>query len=129
MKCRMYFVLLTLTSLVMSARAHHALDLRNAEPIRIEGTIEFISWDGAHVMYQVHTSGARGGSETWAVLGASPKILRSRGIEKATFKVGDRITVTGLVDAHTGQIAPDRFITTNAVEYEMGFYPPAMKKR
>jgi hypothetical protein len=120
-------ILIVLTFLSASAvRAHHSMDLRNAAPIRIEGDIEFVSWDGAHVVYDIRGIDTDGELRTWAVMGASPKILRSRGIAKATFKVGDRITVSGLFDPFTRFIAPDVFITADSTQYKMGLYPMPM---
>ena len=98
MIARRRFLLLTLLlSLLAAADAHHSMDLRDATPIRIEGDIEFVSWDGAHVVYDVRGIDADGELRTWAIMCASPKILRSRGITQTTFKVGDRITVTGFL--------------------------------
>jgi Family of unknown function (DUF6152) len=123
-----FLIALTFLS-VTTAYAHHSTDLRNATPIRVEGDIEFVSWDGAHVVYDIRGTDADGESRTWAVMGASPKILRSRGIAKSTFKVGDRITVSGLFDPYTRFIAPDVFITANSTQYKMGLYPMPMIRR
>jgi hypothetical protein len=122
-------ILTALLSLSTAAYAHHSMDLRDATPIRVEGDIEFVSWDGAHVFYDVRGTDADGELRTWAVLGASPRILRSRGIAKTTFKVGDRITVTGRLDPHTRFIAPDMFIAANSTQYRMGFYSAPMTRR
>lgn len=119
----------TLAVISASAWAHHSMDLTDAKPIRVEGYVEFVSWDGAHVVYDVQGTDANGNVRSWAIMGASPRILRSRGLAKTTFKIGDRITVTGRLDPHTNFIAPDYFIAANSTRYEMGFYPPAMKAR
>ena len=116
-------ILFAMLSLSIAVNAHHSMDLRDAAPIRIEGDIEFVSWDGAHVVYDVRGTDEDGELRTWAIMGASPKILRSRGIAKTTFKVGDRITVTGRFDPHTRFIAPDVFIAANSTQYRMGLYP------
>ena len=116
-------ILIALSCVSTAAYAHHSMDLRDATPIRVEGDIEFVSWDGAHVVYDIRGTDASGELRTWAVMGASPKILRKRGIAKATFKIGDRITVTGLLDPHTRFIAPDAFITADSTQYRMGLYP------
>ena len=112
-----------------SASPHHSMDLTDAAPIRVEGYLEFVSWDGAHVVYEIRGTDANGDLRSWAIMGASPRILRSRGLEKTTFKVGDRITVTGRLDPHTNFIAPDYFITANSASYEMGFYPSKVKPK
>jgi len=118
-----------LVAMTGSALSHHSMDLADATPIRIEGDVEFVSWDGAHVVYDVRGTDAGGAVRTWAIMGASPRILRSRGIGKTTFKIGDRITVTGRFDPHTLFIAPDYFITTDSTRYEMGFYPAPTTSR
>lgn len=118
----------TLLAITSSALSHHAMDLTDATSIRIEGAVEFVSWDGAHVVYDIRGRDIDGELRTWAVMGASPRILRSRGIGKATFKVGDHITVTGRFDRHTQFIAPEYFITADSTRYEMGLYPPRMVK-
>ena len=122
-------ILIALLCLSTVAHAHHSMDLRDATPIRVEGDVEFVSWDGAHVVYDVRGTDANGELRTWAIMGASPKILRTRGIAKTTFKVGDRITVSGRFDPHTRFIAPDYFIAANSTEYPMGFYPAPMRRR
>ena len=111
-----------------TASAHHALDLSDAAPIQLEGEIEFMSWDGAHVLYDIRGMDDRGEPRTWAILGASPKILRSRGIAKSTFKVGERVRVIGRLDLHTRMVAPDYFVSGER-QYEMGFYPRSMAPR
>jgi len=121
--------LIALLCLSTAAYAHHSMDLRDATQVRVEGDIEFVSWDGAHVVYDIRGTDANGELRTWAVMGASPKILRSRGIAKSTFNVGDRITVTGFLDPHTHFIAPDVFITASATQYKMGLYPLPMTRR
>ena len=119
-------VVVTFAAIAGSAWSHHSFDLTAAMPIRVEGNVEFVSWDGAHVVYDVLGPDADGELRTWAIMGASPRILRSRGIGKTTFKVGDRITVVGRLDPRTHFIAPDYFIAADSTQHEMGFYPRAM---
>jgi hypothetical protein len=102
--------------------AHHSMDLSSATPIELQGEIVSVSWDGAHVMYRVQTKEADGRSEIWQILGASPKILRARGIRQSTFARGDSVAVVGRFDPHTQFIAPDYFVSASG-RYEMGFYP------
>jgi hypothetical protein len=120
---------LILVAVTGSAWTHHSMDLADAKPIHVEGDVEFVSWDGAHVVYDVRGADASGELRTWAIMGASPRILRARGIAKTTFKVGDRITVTGRFDPHTLFIAPDYFIAADSTRYQMGFYPTSMASR
>lgn len=127
-RCRTLAALL-LVAMTGPALSHHSMDLTDSTPIRVEGEVEFVSWDGAHVFYDVRGVDANGEVRTWGIMGASPRILRSRGVGKTTFKVGDRITVTGRFDPHTLYIAPEYFIAADSTRYEMGFYPSPMTRR
>lgn len=121
--------LLTCLCCFQPAIAHHAMDLKDATPLEVRGEIIKASWDGAHVVYELSSRNANGELATWRVMGASPKILRERGISKRMFPVGDTILVLGRLDPHMKLIAPDYFITEDGGRFEMGFYPPTMKAR
>jgi hypothetical protein len=123
-------MLLAVAAVLMtfSAHAHHSLDPRGWPRIEWPATIEFISWDGAHVMYRVRVDNERGESQSWQVLGASPKILASRNIRKSTLARGEHITVIGFLDPASKIIAPEWFVASDGRRYEMGFYPPSMAK-
>jgi hypothetical protein len=120
------FLVLTLPALT---NAHHSMDPGDGTPIELTGTIDYISWDGAHVMYRIRSREETGETKVWQVLGASPKILSERHITKSTMRIGERITVNGSYNASRQQIAPYFFSTADGQKYEMGFYPPKTKSR
>jgi hypothetical protein len=126
---KLFVLLAALASLPLGAIAHHNMDLSKTVPVTRTGVITEISWDGAHVMYRVDIKDEDQGVSSLQVLGASPKILRGRGIGQSTFKRGDEITVIGHLDPLTAIIAPEYFVTAAGQRYEMGFYPPQMKRQ
>ena len=119
---------LALLAMASPVLAHHAMDPRGWASIEIKGTIEFISWDGAHAMYRIKPVSERNETTAWEVMGASPKILSTRNIAKSTFKVGEQVTVTGWIDPHNKIVAPQFFIAADGHRYELGFYPPPMRQ-
>jgi hypothetical protein len=119
----------TLLALTFSSLAygHHAMDPKDGTPIELTGIIEYISWDGAHVMYRIRAQAGTGEAKLWQVLGASPKILSKRHITKSTMRVGEQITVNGSYNQYRNEIAPYFFVTADGRKYEMGFYPSTMQ--
>jgi hypothetical protein len=120
------FLALIVPSLTYS---HHAMDPKDGTPIELTGTIDYISWDGAHVMYRIRSKAETGETKMWQVLGASPYILSKRDITKSTMKVGEQVTVSGSYNSSKSEIAPYYFTTADGHKYEMGFYPPPMMPR
>jgi hypothetical protein len=92
----------------LSAYAHHngANTYMTGKPVKWEGTVTLVSWDGAHVMYQIDVKNADGGVESWQVLGGSPQRLAKRGIYKHTVHAGDSITVAGYLDVGSRIVTP-----------------------
>jgi hypothetical protein len=105
------------------------MDPTDGTPIEVTGTIDYISWDGAHVMYRIRSKEGTGETKLWQILGASPKVLSNRHITKSTMKVGEQITVNGSFNKYRNEIAPYYFMTADGHRYEMGFYPPTMAPR
>jgi len=120
-------LLIAIPLLPLAARSHHDVDLSKTLPFTRTGTITRISWDGPHVMYQVEVTDEVQEVQSWKVLGASPRILRGRGVEKSTFRIGDKITVVGRLDPLNAIVSPDYFISTKNQRYDVGFYPKQMR--
>jgi hypothetical protein len=59
-------------------------------------------------------------------MGASPKILRTRGISKNQLQPGETVVVVGRFDSKTNVIAPDYLITDAGKRFALGYYPPSM---
>ena len=128
MKAAIHLLIVGTLCLSVEVQAHHSMDLQEASPIQISGRIVLASWDGAHVVYRVEATNDEGQPVTWQVMGASPKILRGRGISKAHLPVGATVTVTGRFEPRTKVIAPNHFMTSTGARYDMGFYPPTLRK-
>jgi hypothetical protein len=108
-------VVIGLLFATLPAFAHHngANTYMMGTPVKWEGTVTFVSWDGPHVMYQIDVKNADGGVESWQVLGGSPQRLAKRGIYKQTVKAGDAITVAGYLDIGSRIVTPI-YIVPNA---------------
>jgi hypothetical protein len=99
--------LLAATLIAASAFAHHSPgNITGGQPIKWEGTISKISWDGAHVMYRVDVANADGSIHSWQILGGSPQRLAKRGISQRTLHTGDRIVVAGYLNQSNRIISP-----------------------
>ena len=105
------------------------MDPTDGTPIEVTGTIDYISWDGAHVMYRIRSKEGTGETKLWQILGASPKVLSNRHITKSTMKVGEQITVNGSFNKYRNEIAPYYFMTADGDRYEMGYYPPTTPRK
>jgi hypothetical protein len=127
-KPKLFGLLAAMVTFPLGASAHHNVDLSKTVPFTRTGIITEISWDGAHVMYRVNVKDRDQRVASWEILGASPKILRARGIAKSTFMPGDEITVVGHLDPFNAIVSPEYFVTTTGQRYDMGFYPQQMNR-
>jgi hypothetical protein len=94
-------------SLATPAFAHHSAgNITAGMPIKWQGVISKISWDGAHVMYRVDVVETDGAVRSWQVLGGSPRRLAQRGIMQQTLHKGDSITVAGYLNTSNRMISP-----------------------
>jgi hypothetical protein len=103
------------------AVAHHSNDYRRGEAIQWLGTIQTISWDGAHVMYLLEIPNADGSTQRWQVLGASPWRLSKRGISKTTLHVGDVVSVAGYLNRASKMITPVYFARAGKQKLFVGY--------
>jgi hypothetical protein len=107
----------------VSAFGHHSAANRATEgtPISWQGTVAFVSWDGAHVMYKVEVQDSNGVTAAWEVQGGSPKRLASRGIYQKTVNAGDTVTVTGYLNRHNRIITPVYLATSEGRKLFVGY--------
>jgi hypothetical protein len=98
--------------------ANHATE---GKPIVWEGTVAYVSWDGAHVMYRVAVKDSTGTQQQWEILGGSPKRLASRGVYQKTVKVGDIVTVAGYLNTANKIITPVYFATSDGQKLYVGY--------
>ncbi|HTE41728.1 MAG TPA: DUF6152 family protein [Steroidobacteraceae bacterium] len=88
--------------------AHHSEANRymQGQPVVWQGTVERVSWDGAHVMYLVSVADKDGSQRNWQVLGGSPQRLSKRGIYQHSVKKGEAVTVAGYLNAGSKIVTP-----------------------
>jgi uncharacterized protein DUF6152 len=98
MKAKIFSVLLILMGLMMAApilTAHHsfaaAFDLNKT--ITVTGTLTRVDWANPHISFFLDVKDKAGTVTHWGVDAAAPAALASRGLDRATLKPGDTITV------------------------------------
>ncbi len=75
------------------AVAHHSSAEFDAQhPIEITGVVTEWEWMNPHTWLFITVTGDSGATTEWGLEGGPPSMLRARGIQKDTFKAGDRIT-------------------------------------
>ena len=94
---RLVSVALSLNSLVGIAHAHHSqagiFDSRKT--IEVSGVVRSVSWRNPHGQILLSVTDEKGKETVWDAETASISILRNRGVEGSSIKVGDRITIAG----------------------------------
>jgi hypothetical protein len=86
-----------LTLLAGSARAHHSqagiFDARKT--IEVTGIIRSVSWRNPHGQILLAVTDDKGRETVWDAETASISILRNRGADGSSIRVGDRVTIAG----------------------------------
>ena len=91
------------------ALAHHAFaaEFDANKPVTLEGTLTKIVWANPHGWIYVDAPGKDGKIVNWAIEFGSPNALLRRGLRKADFPTGTKVTVKGF-------LAKDGSATVNA---------------
>ena len=97
---RKFFALLTFVCSVASAgqvSAHHsfAIFFGGDKTVTVTGAVTEFTFANPHGVIAVTVKEPNGATEEWKAETNSPSILRRRGWEKDTLKVGDVITIQG----------------------------------
>lgn len=80
--------------LVFSADAHHAAsNFDQSKTITIQGTIKTFEWTNPHVWIWVLVPDANGEQKLWGIESANLSMARRMGMDKYTFKPGDKVTM------------------------------------
>jgi hypothetical protein len=94
---RLVSIALGLNTLVGVAHAHHSqagiFDSRKT--IEVSGVVRSVSWRNPHGQILLSVTDETGKETVWDAETASISILRNRGVEGSSIKVGDRITIAG----------------------------------
>lgn len=77
-------------------QAHHSTAMFDmAHPVTVTGTVTAFDWANPHTYIRVDVATATGPAEAWNVETHAISLLSRKGWTRASFKVGDVITVTG----------------------------------
>ena len=116
---KMLAMLVTSSTLVAAANAHHSFSMFDRDTQRVlTGTVERWAFNNPHSWLYINVKNADGSATLWSFEGAAPPQLVGRGITGSTFEPGDTLTVMycPLVDGRSGgalgwvKLADDNFI-------------------
>lgn len=115
MNARARLVALTVAGLIATAaHGHHAISL-NYDTERsgtIEGVVDEVFWANPHVHYYVTVKAEDGTEQTWDMEAPNVSVMSSRGIERDSITVGDRIEIEGTL----GRDGSQRILATTIVK-------------
>src|SRR5215510_11116570 len=94
---RLLFLFIGLALLAAPARAHHSQAgiFEATKTIEITGVIESVSWRNPHGQILLSVKDESGKDTIWDAETASVSILRNRGADGSSIRVGDRVTIAG----------------------------------
>jgi hypothetical protein len=94
---RLVGLVLGLTAFAGAAMAHHSqagiFDSRKT--IEVSGVVKAVSWRNPHGQILLAVTDEKGRETVWDAETASISILRNRGVDGNSIRVGDRITIAG----------------------------------
>jgi hypothetical protein len=84
---------------VVTADAHHsfAADFDVTKPVRLTGRVAKIEWLNPHVHIYIEVTDRNTTPTTWSIELGSPNGLRQRGWTSKSLKIGDVITIDGVL--------------------------------
>ncbi len=79
--------------------AHHSIagQYDTTKPITLMGTVRKIEWMNPHIYFYLDVKDSSGKVANWAIEGGSPSGLYRSGWTKNSLKLGDEVTVEGLL--------------------------------
>jgi hypothetical protein len=94
---RLVALLIGLALLADTVRAHHSQAgiFESTKTIEITGVITSVSWRNPHGQILLSVKDASGKDTVWDAETASVSILRNRGADGSSIRVGDRVTIAG----------------------------------
>src|SRR6185436_7737856 len=94
---RLMSLVLALTVFVGVAHAHHSQAgiFDPSKTIEVTGIVKSVSWRNPHGQILLSVKDAKGAETVWDAETASISILRNRGVDGSSIRVGDRLTIAG----------------------------------
>ena len=94
---RLVSLVLALTVFVGIAHAHHSQAgiFDSKKTIEVSGVIKSLSWRNPHGQILLSVKDNKGVETVWDAETASISILRNRGVDADSIRVGDRVTIAG----------------------------------
>src|SRR5207253_1866818 len=94
---RLVILVLALNVFVGLAHAHHSQAgiFDSKKTIEISGVVKSVSWRNPHGQILLSVKDSKGVETVWDAETASISILRNRGVDGSSMKVGDRVTIAG----------------------------------
>jgi hypothetical protein len=97
----------------MALVAHHsfAAEYDADKPVTLKGIVTKVEWTNPHARFYVDVKGTDGKVINWNLELASPNVLRRRGWQRDSLKVGDEVTVEGSAARDGSMMANARTVT------------------
>lgn len=88
------FTALIVGTLATSAQAHHSFAMFDlTKSTTLKGTVKTFEWTNPHSWLWLTVTTNDGKSEVWGVETGSPTMLLRRGLQRTTFKPGEKVAV------------------------------------
>jgi hypothetical protein len=83
---------------------HHNANAKydSAKPITLKGKVTKVEWMNPHIYFYIDAADQAGKTANWAVEGATPNQLYRRGWKRDSLKIGDMVTVEGVMARQPG---------------------------